>query len=71
MTHEHQAALAQLTLRQREIAHLLSETGLSYKEVASRLAISEGTMRKHVENVYRRIGVHSRAELMVRLTRTH
>lgn len=71
MAHEQHTELAQLTLRQREIASLLSETGLSYKEVASKLAISEGTMRKHVENVYRRIGVHSRAELMVRLTRTH
>lgn len=71
MAQQHHAALTQLTIRQREIASLLSETGLSYKQVASKLAISEGTMRKHVENVYRRIGVHSRAELMVRLTRTH
>jgi DNA-binding NarL/FixJ family response regulator len=62
-------SLSQLTTRQREIADLLSRTGLSYKEVASQLAISEGTMRKHVENVYRRVGVHSRAELMLTLAR--
>ncbi|MBK9258245.1 MAG: response regulator transcription factor [Polyangiaceae bacterium] len=57
-----------LTRRQTEIARLLSTTGLSYKEVASCLGISEGTMRKHAENVYRRIGVHSRAELMIALS---
>jgi DNA-binding NarL/FixJ family response regulator len=57
--------LKNLTPRQREIAGLLSSTGLSYKEVAARLNISLGTMRKHAENVYRKKGVHSRAELTV------
>lgn len=60
----------ELTRRQQEVARLLSETGLSDKEVAAHLDISEGTMRKHVENVYRRVGVHSRAELTVKLSRT-
>jgi DNA-binding NarL/FixJ family response regulator len=59
-----------LTRRQQEIAGLLSHTGLSYKQVAAKLTISEGTMRKHVENVYRRLGVHSRAELMLEFTST-
>lgn len=59
--------LSGLTHRQKEVAWLLSRTGLSYKQAASHLEISEGTMRKHVENVYRRMGVHSRAELMVLL----
>jgi DNA-binding NarL/FixJ family response regulator len=68
MAQQHDASLSQLTSRQREIAGLLSRTGLSYKEVASKLSISEGTMRKHVENVYRRVGVHSRAELMIALS---
>jgi DNA-binding NarL/FixJ family response regulator len=58
----------ELTRRQREIAGILSSTGLSYKEVASQLDISEGTMRKHAENVYRCLGVHSRAELMIALS---
>lgn len=56
-----------LTPRQREVAGLLCSTGLSYKQVADKLDISEGTMRKHTENVYRRVGVHSRAELMMAL----
>jgi len=57
-----------LTPRQKEIAGFLSRTGLSYKEVASKLAIAEGTMRKHTENVYRKLGVHSRAELMIAMS---
>ncbi|HRI68856.1 MAG TPA: LuxR C-terminal-related transcriptional regulator [Polyangium sp.] len=60
--HESRSAL---TPRQKEVAGILSRTGLSYKQVASQLAISEGTMRKHTENVYRKLGVHSRAELVV------
>jgi len=54
---------ATLNRRQQEVASMLSRTGLSYKEVAARLKISVGTMRKHVENVYRKFGVHSRWEL--------
>ncbi|HRI68857.1 MAG TPA: LuxR C-terminal-related transcriptional regulator [Polyangium sp.] len=56
-----------LTPRQAEIARLLSETGLSMKEIAGRLDLSDGTIRKHVENIYRRLGVHSRAELLTYL----
>lgn len=58
-----------LTARQKEIAGLLAETCMSYKQVASTLEISEGTMRKHVENVYRRFNVHSRAELMLAIAK--
>ncbi len=61
---------ANLTRRQQEVACFLSQTGLSYKEVAAQLDIREGTMRKHVENVYRRVGVHSRAELTVKMAQT-
>lgn len=59
--------LSHLTPRQRQIAHLLAHSGLAYKEVADRVGIRGGTMRKHAENVYRRLGVHSRAELTVLL----
>ena len=54
-----------LTRRQLEVATLLVETGLSYKEIAARLGLREGTMRKHAENIYRAFGVHSRPELTV------
>lgn len=54
-----------LTSRQREVAALLVETGLSYKEIAARLDRSEGTVRTHTERIYRAFGVHSRPELTV------
>ena len=56
-----------LTERQREIAGLLAGSGLSYKEIAGRIGITEGTVRKHVEHIYRAAGVHSRAELAMKL----
>lgn len=58
---------AELTERQREITNLLFSTGMTFKELALALGISEGTMRKHAENIYRILGVHSRRELMILL----
>ncbi|WP_438023457.1 response regulator transcription factor [Sorangium sp. So ce233] len=54
-----------LTPRQREVVELLVGTGLSYKQIADRLARSEGTVRTHTERIYRAFGVHSRLELIV------
>ncbi|MEO7327225.1 MAG: LuxR C-terminal-related transcriptional regulator, partial [Minicystis sp.] len=59
--------LALLTPRQRQVAELLVTSGLSFKHLAQRLGVSEATVRKHAENVYRLLGVHSRAELAERL----
>lgn len=58
---------AGLTKRQMEIARLLCTTGLSYKECAAQLGIADATMRTHVANVYRRLGVRSRPELVALL----
>lgn len=54
-----------LTPRQRDVAALLVETGLSYKQIAAKLHLSEGTIRTHTESIYRAAGVHSRPELTV------
>jgi DNA-binding CsgD family transcriptional regulator len=62
---------AGLSPRQCQVAHLLLYTSLGYKQIAAKLNMSEGTMRKHVENAYRRLGVRSRAELVARLPRLH
>ncbi|WP_373372193.1 response regulator transcription factor [Sorangium atrum] len=56
-----------LTPRQRDVAALLVGTGLSYKQIAARLELSEGTVRTHTERIYRALGVHSRPELTVAL----
>ncbi len=53
--------LAALTWRQREILHLVA-LGMPNKQVARQLGISEGTVRKHLENAYERLGVQSRTE---------
>jgi len=53
-----------LSPRKREVAKLLVDSGLSYKEIAARLDLSEGTIRTHTEEIYRKYNVHSRFELM-------
>ncbi|MBS1651192.1 MAG: response regulator transcription factor [Bacteroidetes bacterium] len=51
----------QLTKREVEIIELISQ-GMSYEEVASNTGISYGTVRKHLENIYKKLNVHSKLE---------
>lgn len=51
-----------LTPRQREIAMLIAD-GLTNKEIAQRLLISVSTVETHIENMFRRLGVSSRAQI--------
>ncbi|MFT3775631.1 MAG: helix-turn-helix transcriptional regulator [Minicystis sp.] len=53
-----------LTRRQREIAELLVQTGLTYEAIGERLAIRAGTVRSVVPSIYRAYGVQSRTELV-------
>lgn len=53
-----------LTRRQLEILSWVSR-GLSNDEIAQRLWISEHTVRKHLENINHRLGVHSRVAAAV------
>jgi len=48
-----------LTAREREVLALVRE-GLTNREVARHLGVSAHTVRKHLENVFARLGVHSR-----------
>ena len=50
-----------LTTREIEILEHLSK-GNSYEQIADNLYISYGTVRKHVENCYRKLRVHSKLE---------
>jgi DNA-binding NarL/FixJ family response regulator len=34
--------------------------GLSYNAIADNLILSTGTIRKHVENIYRKLQVHNK-----------
>ena len=52
-------ALNGLTTRERQVIDLVAD-GLTNAEVAERLWISPGTVRRHLENVYGKLGVHTR-----------
>jgi RNA polymerase sigma factor (sigma-70 family) len=51
--------LEQLTAREREILELVAE-GQTNGEIAAQLWISPGTVRKHLDNLYAKLGVHTR-----------
>ncbi len=56
-------AADELTVRELEIARLAAE-GLSYGEVAGRLAISPATVRSHLSSVYGKLKVRKQAEMV-------
>lgn len=53
--------LQQLTERENQILRYMSR-GLMNKEIANAGNISEGTIRKHIENIYRKLHVNTRVE---------
>lgn len=59
-----ESAPPRLTPRQYEIAALIAE-GLTNKEVARRLLISVSTVETHIEHVFRKLNVVSRAQVAV------
>lgn len=65
MTERYQAQYG-FTPRELEVAELLAE-GLGNKALAGRLGISVHTARHHTQRVLTKLGVHSRAEAIVRL----
>ena len=54
-----------LTPRQNDLLRLVA-AGHTNTQIARRLAISEGTVRTHLENVYERLGVSSRTAAVLR-----
>jgi DNA-binding CsgD family transcriptional regulator len=50
---------ATLTVREREVLNLLAD-GLTNGEIAQRLWVSPGTVRRHLENIYEKLDVHTR-----------
>ncbi len=50
-----------LTTRENEILEHLSK-GLNYNEIADNLIISPSTVRKHIENIYKKLQVHNKME---------
>ncbi|MFN8246136.1 MAG: response regulator transcription factor [Ferruginibacter sp.] len=60
MDREH-AQIETLSDREKMVLDKLSE-GLIGKEVADQLNISEGTVRKHIQNIYKKLQVNTRVE---------
>jgi DNA-binding CsgD family transcriptional regulator len=56
---------AELTPRQRQVLDLVA-AGYTNAQIARRLGIAEGTVRKHVENIHRRPQVPSRTAAVTR-----
>lgn len=52
-----------LTRRERQIAGLIKK-GLSNREIAEELYISETTVKKHVSNIFEKLEISSRKDLM-------
>lgn len=55
-----------LTTREKEVFELLV-SGLTTKEIALSLNISEKTVRNHISNVMQKLGVKGRANAVIEL----
>jgi len=60
--------LEQLSGREREILELLAE-GCSNKQIAEKLHISDRTVGAHVQHIYKKLGVNSRASAVSKFLR--
>lgn len=56
-----------LTRREREVLRLLA-TGANTRVLAERLSVSPATVRNHVQNLFGKLGVHSRLEAVAYAT---
>ena len=52
-----------LSRREREVAYQLAE-GHSYQATAEALHVSLNTVRFHVKNIYRKLDVHSKTQVV-------
>lgn len=59
-----------LTTREGEVATLFA-SGMSYKEIASRLALSPATVRVHLASIYQKTGITNKVALTALMASTH
>jgi DNA-binding NarL/FixJ family response regulator len=57
-----------LTVREKEILTLITQ-GMTNDAMADKLFISAQTMRNHIKNIYEKLQVHSRAQVVVKAFR--
>ena len=58
---ENHAKASPLTSRQQEILPLLAE-GMLNKQIADALSVTEGTVKQHLKDLFRRLGVRNRTQ---------
>ncbi|MGW0734519.1 helix-turn-helix transcriptional regulator [Streptomyces sp. NPDC002851] len=56
-------ALESLTLREREILAAVRE-GLTNRQISRRFEITEATVKRHLHNAYRKLGINSRVQAL-------
>ena len=57
-----------LTDREREVADLVA-TGITNREIAARLVLSEKTVERHLSRIFAKLGISSRAALAAAVER--
>ena len=55
---------SELSHREQQVITLLCD-GLSNREIAKKLGVTEGTVKVHLHAIYGKLGVRSRVELMI------
>ena len=55
-----------VTRREHDVARLAA-AGLTNQQIASRLDITEGTVKIHLHNIYQKLGIKNRTALAVQL----
>ena len=58
------ASLVRLSDREKQIAFLVAR-GMKNKDIAAELAITENTVKRHLQSIFSKTGVHDRLELAV------
>jgi DNA-binding NarL/FixJ family response regulator len=58
-----------LTNRERQVAALVG-AGFANKIIAYKLSVSEGAVKQNLFSIYRKLGVHNRAMLILALSRS-
>jgi DNA-binding NarL/FixJ family response regulator len=56
-----------LTRREREVAELVGR-GLTNRQIAKELVLSGRTVEKHVANILKKLGLHSREQVAASMT---
>lgn len=64
------SVLQNLRPREREVMQLIAE-GLSNRQIAEKLVVSEKTVKNHISSIYSRLGVHGRSQALRSWTLNH